>query len=230
MAGLLESSSPQKGGEGEAGLSGGAVIGSDKIFALLGAYFEQATAACAALRKKVNCLFHFEILRPEGEPRRWSVDLRLASGEGSAGKAAASPPVSQGFVGGNADATFSLSDADFTAVCTGTLNPQVAYLQGKMKIRGSISKATLFTPSLFPPISASVLSLPVQEAVKSFLAESALGEKASQQTPGVGVAPEGDSIPPLSAAASKCKSAALYPHIRRHLNSEAGKTLAPKVN
>jgi len=31
------------------------------------------------------------------------------------------------------------------------LNPQIAFMQGKMKIKGNMSKATKFTPQLFPP-------------------------------------------------------------------------------
>jgi len=36
----------------------------------------------------------------------------------------------------------------------GTLNPQQAFLSGKMKIRGNMKKATLFTPELFPAPTA----------------------------------------------------------------------------
>lgn len=41
-------------------------------------------------------------------------------------------------------------DTDFEKVCMGTLNPQTAFVQGKMKIKGNMKKATLFTPELFP--------------------------------------------------------------------------------
>jgi hypothetical protein len=42
-------------------------------------------------------------------------------------------------------------DADFEQVCLGKLNPQMAFMQGKMKIKGNMAKATKFTPDLFPP-------------------------------------------------------------------------------
>ena len=32
----------------------------------------------------------------------------------------------------------------------GKLNPQMAFIQGKMKIKGSMSLASKFTPDLFP--------------------------------------------------------------------------------
>ena len=44
-----------------------------------------------------------------------------------------------------------MTDADFDQVCLGKLNPQMAFMQGKMKIKGNMAKATKFTPDLFPP-------------------------------------------------------------------------------
>ena len=49
------------------------------------------------------------------------------------------------------DATFTMTDDDFYKVCMATLNPQIAFMQGKMKIQGNMSKASKFTPDLFPP-------------------------------------------------------------------------------
>ena len=50
-----------------------------------------------------------------------------------------------------ADATFTMTDDDFEKVCLGKLNPQIAFMQGKMKINGHMGKASKFTPDLFPP-------------------------------------------------------------------------------
>ena len=44
-----------------------------------------------------------------------------------------------------------MTDDDFEAVCLGKLNPQMAFMQGKMKIKGNMAKATKFAPDLFPP-------------------------------------------------------------------------------
>ena len=43
-----------------------------------------------------------------------------------------------------------MGDADFEQVCLGKLNPQTAFIQGKMKIKGNMKKASAFTPELFP--------------------------------------------------------------------------------
>jgi putative sterol carrier protein len=51
---------------------------------------------------------------------------------------------------GKPDATFSFADADFMAVSSGSMNPQMAFIRGKMKIKGSMSAAQKFTPDIFP--------------------------------------------------------------------------------
>jgi putative sterol carrier protein len=41
-------------------------------------------------------------------------------------------------------------DDDLCAIAAGSLNPQVAFMQGKMKIKGNMAAATKFTPDLLP--------------------------------------------------------------------------------
>ena len=41
-------------------------------------------------------------------------------------------------------------DEDIIAMSQGKLNPQVAFMQGKMKIKGNMAKAMKFTPDLLP--------------------------------------------------------------------------------
>lgn len=54
------------------------------------------------------------------------------------------------YEGGKPDATFSFKDEDFIKVATGKMNPQIAFMRGAMKIKGSLSAATKFTPDIFP--------------------------------------------------------------------------------
>lgn len=43
-----------------------------------------------------------------------------------------------------------MTDADFYKMCLGKLNPQMAFIRRKMKIKGNFRKASVFTPDLFP--------------------------------------------------------------------------------
>eukprot|EP00898_Chlorokybus_atmophyticus_P006456 jgi/Chlat1/6811/Chrsp51S06500 len=53
----------------------------------------------------------------------------------------------------SADATFSFTDDDFIAISSGKMNPQIAFIRGKMKIKGSMGAAAKFTPDIFPKTS-----------------------------------------------------------------------------
>ncbi|KAH8516463.1 hypothetical protein H0E87_004704 [Populus deltoides] len=54
------------------------------------------------------------------------------------------------YEGGKPDATFSLKDEDFIKLANGKLNPQIAFMRGALKIKGSLSAAQKFTPDIFP--------------------------------------------------------------------------------
>ncbi|KAM7517067.1 hypothetical protein LguiA_006650 [Lonicera macranthoides] len=54
------------------------------------------------------------------------------------------------YEGGKPDATFSFTDDDFFKVSTGKMNPQIAFMRGAMKVKGSLSAAQKFTPDIFP--------------------------------------------------------------------------------
>ena len=94
-----------------------------------------------ALVPKVGAIFGFDISKTKGGKVVASYEIDLKNGQGNVKK---SKPA-------KADATFTMTDDDFEAVCLGKLNPQMAFMQGKMKIKGNMAKASKFTPDLFPP-------------------------------------------------------------------------------
>ncbi|CAG9316947.1 unnamed protein product [Blepharisma stoltei] len=93
----------------------------------------------ADLVKKIGAIYHFEILAaPGAEPVVFTIDLKNGNGSFAKGRV------------GTADATFTMTDDDLIAVAQGKLNPQVAFMQGKMKIKGNMAKASKFTPDILP--------------------------------------------------------------------------------
>jgi len=90
---------------------------------------------------KVASVFGFEITAKKGAKPSLIYTIDLKNGQGKCNQGAPA----------NADATFTMTDADFENVTLGKLNPQIAFMQGKMKIKGNMSKAAKFTPELFPP-------------------------------------------------------------------------------
>jgi 3-hydroxyacyl-CoA dehydrogenase/3a,7a,12a-trihydroxy-5b-cholest-24-enoyl-CoA hydratase len=111
---------------------------SDEIFNLIKSYL--ASGEGKDLVKKVGGVYQMDILDKKGGKvvKTWWIDLK--NGTGSAGSG--TPEKN--------DALFTVSDADFYDICLGKLNPQLAFVQGKMKIKGSMALASKFTPDLFP--------------------------------------------------------------------------------
>ncbi|XP_022142489.1 peroxisomal multifunctional enzyme type 2 [Momordica charantia] len=54
------------------------------------------------------------------------------------------------YEGGKPDATLSFKDEDFIKIALGKMNPQIAFLRGALKVKGSIGAAQKFTPDIFP--------------------------------------------------------------------------------
>lgn len=97
---------------------------------------------------KVAAIFGFEITKTKGGKVEATYEIDLKNGQGDVKKGKPE----------KVDATFTMTDEDFEAVCLGKLNPQMAFMQGKMKIKGNMAKATKFTPELFPPPTAENLA------------------------------------------------------------------------
>ena len=90
---------------------------------------------------KVKAVFGFEITKKKGAKPSLIYTIDLKNGQGDVQQQKPSNP----------DAVFTMTDEDFEKVCKGTLNPQIAFMQGKMKIKGNMAAASKFTPELFPP-------------------------------------------------------------------------------
>ena len=111
---------------------------SDEIFDLISKYL--ATGEGINTVNKIKAIYQFDILQKKGgKPiKSWTIDMKNDKGHCKLGKA------------DSYDALFTLVDGDFVSICNGKLNPQMAVVQGKMKIKGNMKKATAFTPDLFP--------------------------------------------------------------------------------
>jgi 3-hydroxyacyl-CoA dehydrogenase/3a,7a,12a-trihydroxy-5b-cholest-24-enoyl-CoA hydratase len=111
---------------------------SDAIFNLIQSFL--ATGEGKTLIQKVGAVFQFDILEKKGGAvvKTWTIDLK--NGNGSCKEGAPE----------KFDAKFIMTDDDFVDVTSGKLNPQMAFIQGKMKIQGNMGKASKFTPDLFP--------------------------------------------------------------------------------
>ena len=113
-------------------------IKSEEIFMLMSAYLALGHGTNAV--KKCGAVYQIDILKKKkGKPvLTFYIDLKEGTGSCQRGTA------------DKFDAKFIMVDDDFYKLCNGKLNPQMAFIRGKMKIKGSMKKATLFTPDLFP--------------------------------------------------------------------------------
>jgi 3-hydroxyacyl-CoA dehydrogenase/3a,7a,12a-trihydroxy-5b-cholest-24-enoyl-CoA hydratase len=111
---------------------------SDEVYHLMKNYLGAGEGK--ELIKKVGGIFQIDLLDKKGGKvvKQFCIDLKNGNGSISDGP------------NDKANAKFIVSDEDFYQICTGKLNPQMAFIQGKMKIQGSMSLASKFTPDLFP--------------------------------------------------------------------------------
>ena len=111
---------------------------SADVFDLISKYLESGDGDATV--KKIQAVYQFDILEKKGGKvvKSYTIDMKNGSGLCKEGKPE------------KYDALFTMTDSDFVSVCTGKLNPQMAFVQGKMKIKGNMKKATAFTPDLFP--------------------------------------------------------------------------------
>ncbi|CAI5458321.1 unnamed protein product [Closterium sp. Yama58-4] len=110
---------------------------SAELLELMNAYLQ--TPAGDDLKDKIGLVYQFNISPKKIgiNEEKFTVDLK-------------SKKVTAGASEGKPDAMFSFTDDDFVSVATGKLNPQMAFIRGKMRIKGSMKAAQKFTPDIFP--------------------------------------------------------------------------------
>ncbi len=111
---------------------------SDAIFDQMKLHF--ATDAGKELAKKVGLVYQFNIA-----PKKIGFNEEIYIVDLKKGEVTKGP-----YEGGKPDATFSFKDEDFVKISTGKMNPQIAFMRGVMKVKGSFSAAQKFTPDIFP--------------------------------------------------------------------------------
>eukprot|EP01027_Heterolobosea_sp_BB2_P009093 GEZU01013445.1.p1 GENE.GEZU01013445.1~~GEZU01013445.1.p1 ORF type:complete len:427 (-),score=97.02 GEZU01013445.1:139-1419(-) len=124
------SSSQSTAAESGSGIS----IPGFKASEIFAAIEKRVAAEGAALVPKINGVIQFDITADTTKTvQSWTVDLKSGSGKVYAGAAAAT---------GKADCTLSMTDTVFVSLMQGKLNPQSAFMQGKLKLQGNLQLAT----------------------------------------------------------------------------------------
>jgi len=113
---------------------------------MLKAYFEQGLGEEAV--QKCQATYNFNITLKKNGPVKASYGVDLKNGKGAVHAKPFDKP----------DASFTMDDEEFFNECMRKSNPQMAFLKGRMKIKGSMKKASAFTPDLFPEPTPENLS------------------------------------------------------------------------
>ncbi|KAL2318555.1 hypothetical protein Fmac_032431 [Flemingia macrophylla] len=99
-----------------------------------------ASDAGKEITKKIGLVYQFHIA-----PKKLGFDEVVYTVDLKKGDVTKGP-----YEGGRPDASFSFKDEDFVKVALGKMNPQIAFMRGAMKVKGSLSAAQKFTPDIFP--------------------------------------------------------------------------------
>jgi len=97
---------------------------------------KMATQLNASVVKKTQVIYRFDVSGPSAS-KSWVVDLKNGDGSIKTGK-------------GKADCIIIIKDDDFVKLVAGKLNPQAAFMEGKLKLKGNMMLAqklgNLFQP------------------------------------------------------------------------------------
>jgi putative sterol carrier protein len=115
----------------------------ERLFKVMEAYFAHSSKPGSPLTKKIKAVFQIVI---SNDGSKYVIDLKNGSGSVRSGEDAA------------ADCTFTIKAEDFLALSAGKLNPQNAFMQGRLKIKGSMGVAMKFTPDVFPKLDQKLVA------------------------------------------------------------------------
>jgi len=107
------------------------VLQSDAVFAGI----KDRVSADPAKAKSVNAVFAYKITNNGQVAKEWTLDLKNAE-------------VYEGAPKTKADTTLTVADQDMIDIALGKLNPQVAFMKGKLKITGNIMLTQKLVPLL----------------------------------------------------------------------------------
>lgn len=108
-----------------------AALASDAVFAGI----KDRVLADPAKAKSVNAVFSYKITNNGQVAKEWTLDLKNAD-------------VYEGAPKSKADTTLTVADQDMIDIALGKLNPQVAFMKGKLKITGNIMLTQKLVPLL----------------------------------------------------------------------------------
>ena len=116
-----------------------ASVHPDAIFGMMATFLAEGNGK--DLVANIQSTYGFEITKKKGGKPELVYKIDLKNGENGS--------VTKGSCDG-VDAVFTMIGNDFYDLVMGKLDPQLAFMQGKMKIKGNMAKAAKFTPDLFP--------------------------------------------------------------------------------